>query len=88
MNDHNFKQDIIKFTAIVAVVISTVLLQAQSSQAIPLDGVLDSAAKAFVQRLLGLPVDQPEEPKENPATTESPDVSAPEAISTDIVEQN
>jgi hypothetical protein len=94
MNNPNIKQNLVKLTAIVTVVIPTILLQAQSSQAIPLDPILDSAAKAFVQRLLGLPVDpRPEEPRaEVPAAPENPIVTDPVSVPTDtdieIIGQN
>lgn len=49
------KQNLVKVVAISAAIGSSILLQAQSSQAIPLDDILDSAGKSFVQQLLGRP---------------------------------
>ncbi|WP_295620212.1 hypothetical protein [Chamaesiphon sp. GL140_3_metabinner_50] len=49
------KQNLFKVVAISAAIGSSILLQAQSSQAIPLDDILDSAGKSFVQQLLGRP---------------------------------
>ncbi|PSB56413.1 hypothetical protein C7B77_11945 [Chamaesiphon polymorphus CCALA 037] len=50
--------------AIVAITLATILMQAQSSQAIPLDEILDSAGKSFVQQLFGRPVEKKQEQKQ------------------------
>jgi hypothetical protein len=65
--------------AIVAVTLPTVLMQAQSSQAIPLDGILDSAGKSFVQNLFGIGSQKPAEPAQKPSdASENPDAQAQE----------
>jgi hypothetical protein len=81
MNNQNVKQNLFKFMAVAAVISSTVLLQAQSSQAIPLDGILDSAGKSFVQNLFGIPAEKPAEPQQPAAETENSNAPAPEANS-------
>ncbi|WP_310489036.1 hypothetical protein [Chamaesiphon sp. VAR_69_metabat_338] len=96
MNNQNLKQNLVKLTAIVVLTLPTVLLQAQTSQAIPLDGILDSAGKAFVRALFNLPPEPPEAPKEVItteviATPDNSNVTDPGSISTDttdIVIQN
>ncbi len=65
------KQNIVKVVAISAAIVSSIVLQAQSSQAVPLDDILDSAGKSFVQQLFGRPEPkkpeqkQPAEPADN-----------------------
>jgi hypothetical protein len=91
MKNQRAKNNLIKIMAVAAVVVPTVLLQAQSSQAIPLDGILDSAGKAFVRGLFNLPPEQPEAPKEVTAVPDNSNVPDPASVSTettDIIEQN
>ncbi|WP_309745481.1 MULTISPECIES: hypothetical protein [unclassified Chamaesiphon] len=95
MNNQTAKKNIVKIMAIAAVILPTVLLQAQSSQAIPLDGILDSFGKAFVRGFFGLPAENPQESPQPTTETENPNTSAPETsnsdgaeISTDISNSN
>ena len=64
-------------------ILPTVLLQAQSSQAIPLDGILDAAGRSFLQNLFGGAAAQ--KPVEQPAPTEAEntDTAAADAENTD-----
>ena len=78
MNDQNIKPNLVKIIAIAAVVLPTVLLQAQSSQAIPLDGILDSAGKSFIQNLLGTPAPKSAESQQPAANSENTNASAQE----------
>jgi hypothetical protein len=55
--------------AIVAASITTIILPAQ---AIPLDGVLDSAGKAFVRGMFGLPAEQQETPQSGGFNNDKP----------------
>ena len=78
MSNQNIKPNLVKIIAIAAVILPTVLLQAQSSQAIPLDGILDSAGKSFVQNLFGgAPAQKPVEPEQ--ATAEAENTGTPAA---------
>jgi hypothetical protein len=67
MNNKQMFSSLVKVMAIAAVTIPTVLMQAQSSQAIPLDDILDSAGKSFVQNLFG----RPDKPKETEQKTDT-----------------
>jgi hypothetical protein len=58
------KQNLVKVVAISAAIGSSILLQAQSSQAVPLDNILDSAGKSFVQQLFGRPEEKKPEQKQ------------------------
>jgi hypothetical protein len=70
VNNQSIKPNLVKIIAIVSVIVPTILLQAKSSQAIPLDGILDSAGKSFLQNLFGgAPAQKPVEPEA--ATTET-----------------
>lgn len=69
MSNQNVKFNLVKVVAIAAVILPTVLLQAQSSQAIPLDGILDAAGKSFLINLFGGAAAP--KPAEQPATTET-----------------
>lgn len=70
--------------AIAAVILPTVIMQAQSSQAIPLDGILDSAGKSFVQQLFGISSPKPAEPAQKPTdASENPDAQAQDVEATD-----
>jgi hypothetical protein len=70
------KQNLFKIMAISVIILPTVLLQAQSSQAIPLDGILDSAGKSFIQNLFGIaPAPKPAEPE--PAAAEPENTGMP-----------
>jgi hypothetical protein len=53
MSNPTRRSQLIKTIAIAAMILPTVLLQAQSSQAIPLDDILDAAGKSFLQKLFG-----------------------------------
>lgn len=95
MNNQTAKKNIVKIMTIAAVILPAVLLQAQSSQAIPLDGILDSAGKAFVRGFFGLPAENPQESQQPAAETENTNTPAPETsnsdsgeISTDIDNSN
>ena len=95
MNNQTAKKNIVKIMAIAAVILPTVLLQAQSSQAIPLDGVLDSLGKTFVRRLFNLPAENPQESPQPPTEAENTNTPALETsnsdggeISTDIDNSN
>jgi hypothetical protein len=76
------KQNLVKVVAISVAIGSSILLQAQSSQAIPLDDIFDSAGKSFVQQLLGRPEQkkpeqkQPAEPADANNATSTEDSNA------------
>ena len=70
------RSHLVKTIAIAAMILPTVLLQAQSSQAFPLDGILEAAGKSFLQNLFGggaqnKPAESP------PATTEADNSNLP-----------
>jgi hypothetical protein len=85
VNNQNRIPNLVKIIAIAAVTLPTVLMQAQSSQAIPLDGILDSAGKSFIQNLFGGAAKKAEEPTQKPTADakENPDAQAQDPNPTD-----
>ena len=55
------KQHLFRIAIISAVVLPSILLQAEKSQAIPIELLLDSAGKAILQNIFRVPVEQPTE---------------------------
>ena len=75
------KKNLLKVVAISAAIGSSILLQAQSSQAIPLDDILDSAGKSFVQQLLGRP--EPKKPEQKQPAEQADGTSTEDSNATD-----